>query len=1136
MKNNASSVRMPSPRQNADKSSPKRGSKSDNQNLKLQGGCKGAKPCTKGGDTIVKQEENYLARCTNFRLTTGYELSICNCKHIRKIRIGERHSIVNPQRWLCETCFTTESVWACLSCPNVACGRFIKEHALTHFQESGHPLVIDVNELYVFCYKCDDYVLNDNNSSDIKVLRETLLAIRYQNFTGTTRSGHTLRSAMITEQVDVEMRRQMQQEQLDRDDRLFTAIWHSRFVRQRKAFRRWVRYIHWKRTKTVFPLESSDDDTETESSDIVMEPPDLTESCQSEPLISLPTKESDIKVLSSSHHIDSDDENNLLLPEISVNSESDTKSDTTDTDVSDFPNIKSDLPLIEEDIQMDVSLSNMTELSEITEISLTNSDVISYLPQTFSSNQSTSQVMKLPSVDNNEEFAMSDASSCHLSSNESLPGVNETADVIVDVMLTDDVIKDDVTKEEENSDVTEVPVIPLNILSRPKRSNAAARYKEIFGSLNRTSTVKRERNIPSQPKFGEEGSPEQRKMSLRPRPSGRRSDRIKKINKKKERASTTSKKKVVQRKPQQSVKLIKQRHPPPKRKRIVPKKTKPRPTKNSIRSIQDKQKKRKKQQAAAQTSHRTRRLISASGSRQERKRLDSYRPPSLYDNIPNKAVTSLIPGVTGLRNLGNTCYLNSIIQVLGHLQKFRLCLLALRELEFREAFSLVSKEISTKNISDNFVFSTPQAKPARTMNRRTTVELYNEQNKPTPLSVRNSDRARSGLNGGQSSNSITEPLPPVSPPSPSRINCRSPSSVTGSEPWSSSLSLCNELDHLYQVMWSGKWKLVSPYHFLHSVWSLIPSFRGYTQQDAQEFLCELLDKIVSELERCRNTENKSVLRILEVVQKVFEGQLKSRVRCLECGHVSSTVEPFWDLSLEFPERYHKINSTKRRPSTNSKAPPVPVDTCTLHEMLQNFTAPETLEGGRVYGCSKCNFFQQPPIINPDVAGSTQKKRPPFRKNSQKLTEAEKQLKVLELPQVLRFHLKRFRWIGRNHREKIAVHVDFPPELDMRPYCWNNGNDCNNEVQYMYDLSAVVMHHGRGFGSGHYTANCWNDIGEFWVHCNDSNLELRSIEDVMMSQAYILFYTQRGLDPQPHILSPPQTPKVSSPTHTTPPPS
>ena len=63
-----------------------------------------------------------------------------------------------------------------------------------------------------------------------------------------------------------------------------------------------------------------------------------------------------------------------------------------------------------------------------------------------------------------------------------------------------------------------------------------------------------------------------------------------------------------------------------------------------------------------------------------------------------------------------------------------------------------------------------------------------------------------------------------------------------------------------------------------------------------------------------------------------------------------------------------------------------------------------------------------------------------------------------------------RWAGRNNRGKISVHVDFASELDVRGYCHPDLVADN----YIYKLSAVVMHHGRGFGSGHYTAYCWND--------------------------------------------------------------
>ncbi|KAJ8321432.1 hypothetical protein KUTeg_001019 [Tegillarca granosa] len=73
-----------------------------------------------------------------------------NCKHISRFRPKWNQSLLNPQKWMCYVCGTTESVWACLLCPVVACGRFTEEHALKHFQESKHPLSIEVNNKYVY--------------------------------------------------------------------------------------------------------------------------------------------------------------------------------------------------------------------------------------------------------------------------------------------------------------------------------------------------------------------------------------------------------------------------------------------------------------------------------------------------------------------------------------------------------------------------------------------------------------------------------------------------------------------------------------------------------------------------------------------------------------------------------------------------------------------------------------------------------------------------------------------------------------------------------------------------------------------------------------------------------------------------
>ena len=53
--------------------------------------------------------------------------------------------------------------------------------------------------------------------------------------------------------------------------------------------------------------------------------------------------------------------------------------------------------------------------------------------------------------------------------------------------------------------------------------------------------------------------------------------------------------------------------------------------------------------------------------------------------------------------------------------------------------------------------------------------------------------------------------------------------------------------------------------------------KGYSQQDAQEFLCELLDKIVSELERRHKMNTDEVNRLAIRISKVG---LLLNVKCL----------------------------------------------------------------------------------------------------------------------------------------------------------------------------------------------------------------------------------------------------------------
>nr|XP_055073367.1 ubiquitin carboxyl-terminal hydrolase 49 isoform X2 [Misgurnus anguillicaudatus] len=645
------------------------------------------------------------------------------CKHVVRLRLGHGHSILNPQMWRCVDCDTTESVWACLKCSHVACGRYMEEHSLSHYQQTQHPLAMEVREMDVFCFACGDYVLNDNVEGDLKLLRGALSTVR-------TPGQRSLRSSAADGALRV---CEVTRDGAGPRPTMQAALLHRRKTLLRGALHRWR--------------------------------------------------------------------------------------------------------------------GRQQEEQRIREEKL----------------------------------------------------------------------------EQEREE---------------KRRQRREVKKRLMGELA---------NVP-------------------PRKSAR----------------------LLTQAPRPTLALVppKFRDPP---ERFPPVLKQP--------------------------------LLPLSNKSLSRKPLRSTGRLRRHRTSQSARRKKLAPGVTGLRNLGNTCYMNSILQVLSHLQKFRECFLTLDLCETEE---LLAK--------------TNHSSALTTLGRM--------------------GRAAAGMSQ-------------IVPPSLSAAELVQPK-----EPRSSSrqkMSLCHELHTLFRVMWSGRWSLVSPFAMLHSVWNLIPAFRGYDQQDAQEFLCELLDKVQQELESDAPrkhflipiTQRKLSKQVLKVLNTIFHGQLLSQVTCLSCKRKSNTVEPFWDLSLEFPERYHRME----KPSTAACQ-----QSCSLSEMLAKFTETEALEGC-IYACNFCN-----------------RKR---RKSSHKplsLSEACKQLLVCRLPQVLRLHLKRFRWSGRNHREKIGVHVAFDQVLNIEPYCCSDAASLPQREAYTYDLSAVVMHHGKGFGSGHYTAYCYNTEGGFWVHCNDSEMNVCSVEE------------------------------------------
>ena len=249
------------------------------------------------------------------------------------------------------------------------------------------------------------------------------------------------------------------------------------------------------------------------------------------------------------------------------------------------------------------------------------------------------------------------------------------------------------------------------------------------------------------------------------------------------------------------------------------------------------------------------------------------------------------------------------------------------------------------------------------------------------------------------------------------------------------------------------------------------------------------------------------------IMEIFGGVAVTTVTCMKCERSSERREPFMDLSLPIPPVVGKngsVPSTPVSPSVEIEEGEGPNGEATLQQCLAAFVRNETLSGHGRYFCDGCG----------------------------KVQSATKSTRIAKLPPVLCLHLKRFTWKGHAMRTKLTHDVDFPlDDLDLAPYCETNGEAVQKPEKVpastgksrrtprksaippaqvmrsdkMYDLVAVVTHHGLNAGSGHYTACAREFTAEGnsdWQHFNDDDVNSLTAEEVRTGQGYIFLYARK----------------------------
>ena len=60
--------------------------------------------------------------------------------------------------------FKRQCLWLCLACGYIGCGENENKHVFQHFDKTGHPHYVSLEQKFVWCYQCYQFVTTDRST------------------------------------------------------------------------------------------------------------------------------------------------------------------------------------------------------------------------------------------------------------------------------------------------------------------------------------------------------------------------------------------------------------------------------------------------------------------------------------------------------------------------------------------------------------------------------------------------------------------------------------------------------------------------------------------------------------------------------------------------------------------------------------------------------------------------------------------------------------------------------------------------------------------------------------------------------------------------------------------------------------
>ena len=449
-------------------------------------------------------------------------------------------------------------------------------------------------------------------------------------------------------------------------------------------------------------------------------------------------------------------------------------------------------------------------------------------------------------------------------------------------------------------------------------------------------------------------------------------------------------------------------------------------------------------------------------------------------NIESSEFINSKIGLCGFKNIGNTCYMNSILQLLIHSKLIINFMLAksnpfttIKEVEGVGGVigigsgAEVEVEVEVEGEYVNYLKQSALSKIGEKERKRLKLKETDE------ITVN-----RSEVNN-YIENSLTIKLSEI-------INT---------------------------IIYKGN-SCITPNNFKLIIDRKIPNLRGMGQQDSHELLNGIFDNLIEETGIDSDPIINNVPQIIKDYidyLKILKQRIQSTNLINEKKEIIKELNEYKKKNNDIINKFDGLNymtqvfKNKRINTFDTSATgynPMIFNLLTFN--VDTFTCTECKNQSCKYQYSTIIMLHIKPTLKECFEQMIEEELIDRKCDLCQCTKATKKTKMWRPGMTLFIELCRFNNLPNGRLCKNNMEVEIPHELDITEYC-DNSMKTESSLSYKYKLKGISNHMGNMNG-GHYTADCVSITDNTsWYHFDDSGVSRHTNSEIDTSSAYILLY-------------------------------